>query len=78
MKLAVEEDAKTSTELKGMAQGVAEIPAAMDSSHQSKLDKPKELKGRDFTKQYRSLQVSAHKAASLCSSAMPRVATTRS
>jgi putative membrane protein len=35
----------------------------MDSSHQSKLDKLKDMKGADFTKQYRSLQVSAHKDA---------------
>src|ERR1044071_7638929 len=34
----VKDHTKTSTELKSTAQGVAEIPTAMDSSHQSKLD----------------------------------------
>jgi putative membrane protein len=59
----VKDHTKTTTELKGLAQGVAEIPATMDSSHQGKLDKLKGLKGADFTKQYRSDQVSAHKDA---------------
>lgn len=58
----IKDHTKTSTELKGIAQG-AEIPTAMDSSHQSKLDKLKGLSGPDFTKQYRSDQVSAHKDA---------------
>ena len=51
----VKDHTKTSTELKGMAQGVAEIPSALDSAHQSKLDKLKALNGADFNKQYRSL-----------------------
>jgi putative membrane protein len=58
----IKDHMKTSTELKGMAQG-AEIPSALDSSHQSKLDKLKGLNGPDFIKQYRSQQVSAHKDA---------------
>jgi putative membrane protein len=41
----------------------AEIPAAMDSAHQSKLDKLKGLSGADFDKQYGSDQQSAHKDA---------------
>jgi putative membrane protein len=58
----IKDHTKTSTELKSMAQGT-EIPTAMDSSHQSKLDKLRGLNGVDFTKQYRSDQVSAHKDA---------------
>jgi putative membrane protein len=53
---------KTSSELKGMAAG-NQIPSALDSGHQSKLDKLKGLSGDDFTKQYDSMQVSAHKDA---------------
>src|SRR3569623_509250 len=46
---------KTSGELKNIvASGKAkvEIPAALDSAHQGKLDKLKGLDGADFTKQY--------------------------
>lgn len=53
---------KTSSELKSKAGG-NEIPTALDSSHQSKLDKLKGLNGEDFTKEYDSMQVSAHKDA---------------
>jgi putative membrane protein len=62
----VTDHTKTSTELKGLVSGgkvKAEIPAAMDASHQSKLDKLKGLSGADFDKQYASDQVSAHKDA---------------
>jgi putative membrane protein len=57
---------KTSSELKGLVQGgdvKAEVPAALDSSHQSKLDKLKGLNGADFNKQYISDQQSAHSGA---------------
>ena len=62
----VDDHTKTSTELKGMvADGKvkASIPTALDSSHQKKLDKLKGLSGDDFTKQSKSMQVSAHKDA---------------
>jgi putative membrane protein len=62
----VTDHTKTSTELKGLVSSgkvKAEVPAALDSSHQSKLDKLKGLNGADFTKQYNSDQVSAHKDA---------------
>jgi putative membrane protein len=59
----VQDHTKTSTELKGMAPPDAPIPTALDSSHQSKLDKLKGLNGADFTKQYNDMQVSAHKDA---------------
>ena len=57
---------KTSTELKGMVTSgkvKAEIPAQLDSSHQSKLDKLKDAKADDFSSDYNSDQVSAHKDA---------------
>ncbi|GEP11415.1 DUF4142 domain-containing protein [Methylobacterium gnaphalii] len=57
---------KTSEELKSLVSGgkvKAEIPTALDSTHQSKIDKLKGLNGDDFTKQYLSDQVSAHKTA---------------
>lgn len=57
---------KTSEELKSLVTGgkvKAELPTALDSTHQSKLDKLKGLSGADFTKQYVSDQVSAHKTA---------------
>jgi putative membrane protein len=40
-----------------------DLPMAMDKSHQSKLDKLSALTGADFTKEYESMQVSAHKDA---------------
>src|ERR1700710_998800 len=46
---------KTSIEHKSLVQGGkvhAELPTAMDSSHQTKLDKLKSLNGDDFSKNY--------------------------
>jgi putative membrane protein len=57
---------KTSTELKGLVdsgKGKAELPTALDSSHQSKLDKLKGESGKDFSSDFDSMQVSAHKDA---------------
>jgi putative membrane protein len=51
---------KTSNELKALIQ---DIPTTLDSSHQKMLDKLVGLNGADFTKQYQSDQVSAHKGA---------------
>jgi putative membrane protein len=61
----VSDHTKTSTELKSAVQGDADapLPTALDSSHQSKLDKLKSLTGVDFTKNYHDVQVSAHKDA---------------
>jgi putative membrane protein len=59
----VKDHTKTSTELKGLAIPNAPIPTAMDAEHQGKLDKLKALNGADFTKQYKEIQVSAHKDA---------------
>jgi putative membrane protein len=58
--------AKTSSELKGLVSGgkvKVQLPAAMDDSHKSKLEKLKGLSGADFDKQYVSDQQSAHKDA---------------
>jgi putative membrane protein len=62
----VADHAKTSTELKGLVGSGkvnAELPNALDSSHQSKLDKLKGESGKDFSLDFDSMQVSAHKDA---------------
>jgi putative membrane protein len=62
----VTDHTKTSTELKGLVSSgkvKAELPAALDSSHQSKLDKLKGKSGKDFSSDFDSMQVSAHKDA---------------
>jgi len=61
----VTDHTKTSSELKTAVTGnsALQIPTALDDSHQSKLDKLKGLSGADFAKEYRSVQVSAHKSA---------------
>ena len=62
----VTDHTKTSTELKSLISGgkvKAELPAALDSSHQSKLDKLKGASGNDFSSQFNSMQVDAHKDA---------------
>jgi putative membrane protein len=62
----IKDHQETSAELKSLVQSgkvKAELPSAMDSSHQSKLDKLKGLQGADFDREYDSIQVSAHKDA---------------
>jgi putative membrane protein len=56
---------KTSEELKAMvpADAKAAIPAALDSSSQSKIDKLKNAKPDDFSSEFDAMQVSAHKDA---------------
>jgi putative membrane protein len=56
---------KTSDELKSMvpADAKAAIPAGLDSSSQSKVDKLKDTKPDDFSSDFDSMQVSAHKDA---------------
>ncbi|UFS73883.1 DUF4142 domain-containing protein [Tardiphaga sp. 37S4] len=64
--MMVKDHTKTSTELKAMVSSgkvKAELPAALDSAHQSKLDKLKEQSGADFSKNFNSDQVDAHKDA---------------
>jgi putative membrane protein len=60
----IEDHTKTSTELKALASKAGvEIPAAMDSAHQTKIDKLNGLKGGDFDKEYDAMQVDAHEDA---------------
>jgi putative membrane protein len=62
----IKDHQKTSDELKAMTSGddlKAELPTALDSSHQSSLDKLKSLNGADFSSRYDSDQVSGHKDA---------------
>lgn len=55
---------KTSAELKALApKANVELPVAVDSTHQSKLDKLKGLNGADFDKEYDVMQVDAHEDA---------------
>ena len=60
----IEDHAKTSAELKQLAsKAKIELPSAMDSSHQSKIDKLKGLNGADFDRQYDAMQIDAHEDA---------------
>ena len=62
----IKDHTETSTELKGLVTGgkvKANLPGAMDSAHQSKIDKLKGLSGASFTKEYDDMQVAAHKDA---------------
>jgi putative membrane protein len=60
----VTDHTKTTSELTALAQTAKiPLPTAMRSSQQSMLDKLNGLNGNDFTKQYISDQVSAHKTA---------------
>lgn len=63
----IEDHRKVSDEMKSILQSgkvKAELPTALDSTHQGKLDKLKGLNGADFTKQYHDDQVTGHKNAS--------------
>jgi putative membrane protein len=62
----VTDHTKTTNDVKGMVESgdvKAEIPASLDSSHQSKLDKLRDAKPDNFAGDYDSMQVSAHKDA---------------
>jgi putative membrane protein len=62
----IKDHTETTSELKELVSSgkvKADLPSAMDSAHQSKLDKLKSLNGADFNKQYDADQVSAHKDA---------------
>ena len=61
----VKDHTKTSSELKSMVESgkvKAQLPTALDSAHQSKLDKLKGAQGKDFA-DFDDMQVSAHKDA---------------
>jgi putative membrane protein len=53
---------KTSTELKGLVSS-GKVKAELPPAHQSKLDKLKGESGKDFSSDFDSMQVSAHKDA---------------
>jgi putative membrane protein len=60
----VTDHTKTSNDLKELVTSgkvEAEIPTVIDSSYQSKLDKLKDASGKDFSSDFDSYQVSAHK-----------------
>jgi putative membrane protein len=62
----VTDHTKTSNDLKELVTSgkvKAELPTAIDSSYQSKLDKLKDASGKDFSSDFDSYQVSAHKDA---------------
>jgi putative membrane protein len=61
----VTDHTKTTDELKAMAPADAKaaIPSALDSSSQSKVDKLKDAKPDEFSSDFDSMQVSAHKDA---------------
>ncbi len=62
----VADHTKTSTELKGLVTSgkvKVEFPTVLDSSHQTKLNKLKDETGKDFSSDFNSEQVSAHKDA---------------
>jgi len=61
----IKDHTATSDELKSLVTGKAtvKLPAMMDKAHQDKLDKLSKLGGKDFTKSYNDMQISAHKEA---------------
>jgi len=62
----IDDHTKTSTELKGLvSSGKVKVsaPSALDKKHEAKLDNLTKSNGKDFTKQYDDMQVSAHKDA---------------
>jgi len=62
----VKDHTKTSNEMKELVSSgkvKAELPTALDSSHQSKLDKLKSKTGKDFSSDFDSMQEDAHKDA---------------
>ncbi len=62
----VKDHTKTSNELKELVSSgkvKAELPAALDSAHQSKLDKLKSKTGKDFSSDFDSMQEEAHEDA---------------
>jgi putative membrane protein len=57
---------RTSSELKTLVssgQVRADVPSALNSAHQSKLNKLNGLSGTDFVSNFRTMQVDAHKDA---------------
>ena len=63
----IKDHTETSNELKALVSGgkaQATAPSELDKTHKDKLDKlAKQRDGKDFTKEYNDMQVSAHKDA---------------
>jgi putative membrane protein len=62
----IKDHTETSNGLKALVTGGktnVTLPAAMDRTHQDKLDRLSKLNGREFTKEYDDMQVAAHKDA---------------
>ena len=62
----IKDHTDTSAELKGLvSSGKVKVnaPSSLDKAHQEKLDKVAKLNGKDFTREYDDMQVSAHKDA---------------
>lgn len=58
----VDDHGKMNEELKQAAAGSnVQVPAQLDSTHQSKLDKLKDLQGADFDKEYDKMMHDGHK-----------------
>ena len=65
-KQMINDHTKTSSELKSLVSDgkvKAELPTALDSAHQDKLDKLKNASGAEFSETYNEQQISAHKDA---------------
>lgn len=65
-KTFIDDHKKAGDDLKTVLDGAkldVKVPDALDSTHQGKLDKLKTLSGDEFSKQYKSDQVTAHKNA---------------
>ena len=62
----IKDHTETTNKMKSLVDGgkvKVNLPTKMDSAHEAKLDKLKKLDGKDFSKQYEDMQVSAHKDA---------------
>jgi putative membrane protein len=62
----IRDHTQTSTELKQLVQSgkvPAEIPSALDTEHQKKLDDLRKLSGRELDRQYDRMQLQAHQDA---------------
>ncbi|MEH2512167.1 putative membrane protein [Nitrobacteraceae bacterium AZCC 1564] len=62
----IEDHTKTSQQLKELVKQEnmsGEVPTSLDSTHQSKIDKLRDAKPDDFSSDFNSMQMSAHKGA---------------
>jgi putative membrane protein len=62
----IKDHTATSDEIKSIVSGgktTVSLPATMDKAHQDKLDRLAKLDGKDFSKHYNDMQLTAHKDA---------------